>query len=284
MSGNQIIVLTQANVVQDGTNSSFTYNFPSVWKPGKNTELALSSINVYYAIDNITTQYNNNSFTYTWTVGATTTTYIVTLPDGMYNISDINSYLQYVMQSNGHYLINSAGQNVYYIEILTNLTLYGVNVITYPVPFTLPTGYTQSSNFAGFPTTVRNCVVTFTGNNFGTILGYSNTFVSSANIGGNNIITYNSTTFPTITQNPSFFVSCNCIRNSLQIPSSILASIVPTVGFTELITQVASSPLYLPVNEGMYNNITVTILGAQRQQITLLDPNITIVLIVKSKD
>ena len=76
----------------------------------------------------------NNTFTYTWIVGVTTTVYTVTIPDGLYEIAQINSYLQFRFIQNGTYLINSAGQNVYYAEFLVEPTRYAVNVVTYPVP------------------------------------------------------------------------------------------------------------------------------------------------------
>ncbi len=276
-----VIILTQQNVVNDGLNSNFQYTLPFGWTC-KNMEMALSSVNMYYACNNISPIYGNQTFTYSWTVGSTLTTYTVTIPQGMYNITDIASYLQSVFIANGHYLINSTGQGVYYIDIITNSVTYSVNIVTYPVPTSLPSGYTQPTNFAGYPTIICNPIVTLT-SNIATVFGYTVGFATIGNNGNNTTLFYTSSTYPTITANPNFFISSNMITNKLQSPSTILHNLVPNVGFGILIKEQVAIPNFLPIGDGLYQNIQISILGANRAPVQLLDPNIAIVLLIRQK-
>jgi hypothetical protein len=85
------------------------------------------------------------------------------------------------MIANGYYLVNSAGQNVYYYTIQYNSYQYGNQLLGYLVPTSLPAGHsypagrTISTIFGGngFPTISRTPYITILNNNFGTFLGYT---------------------------------------------------------------------------------------------------------------
>ncbi len=89
-----IVVFTQRNIV-DSSNSELVYKFPNS-AVFKDKYIALSSISLFYSWFNITQNYGNNIFSYTWTSGTTTTTYQVVIPDGLFEISDLNNYIQFV--------------------------------------------------------------------------------------------------------------------------------------------------------------------------------------------
>ena len=95
-----IIVLNQKNLVPDGLNSELVHKFPNS-VVFKDKYIAVSSISMFYSWFNILEVYNNNYFTYTWTTGATTTTYRVNIPDGLYEIADINNFIQFTCIQNG---------------------------------------------------------------------------------------------------------------------------------------------------------------------------------------
>ena len=104
--GQSQIVLTRNNITStDNSNSTLTYTFPSSVS-FTNHSIALVSAQMYYSWNNIGDQQYllNNRFSYTWKVAATTTTINIVIPNGMYEISDINNYLQFIMIQNGHYL------------------------------------------------------------------------------------------------------------------------------------------------------------------------------------
>ena len=159
------IVINQDNIV-DRDNNILEYSFPNSVQ-FSNHEIAVAQVNMYYSWTNInSTPLINNTFQYQWTVGSTTTTFDVVLPDGLYEVADINAYLQAEFIENGHYLKNADGDNVFYAEFVVNKTNYGVTLNTYPVPTSLPSGFTAPTQdaqstattaaFVGFPTTTFN--------------------------------------------------------------------------------------------------------------------------------
>ena len=56
------------------------------------------------------------------------------MEDGNYEISSVNAFLQSIMVSNGHYLENSSGDYVYYLEFKVNATTYKIEINSYNVP------------------------------------------------------------------------------------------------------------------------------------------------------
>ena len=272
----QTIVLNKNNISDTTTNNTLIYKFPNSVQ-FKNNSIALEAITMYYSWTNINSSpLGNNTFSYTWKVGSTVTTYTVTIPDGLYEISDLNSYLQYKFIANGHYLINSSSQNVYYAEFLVNPITYGVNIVTYAVPTlaTLPSGYTAPSGFAGYPTRSSYYPVITTPANFNSIVGYTAGYTTSSG-------TNSSSTTPQVQPNPTLFLTCSGISNKYTNPSTVLYSITPTVGLGEIITERPNEKSYAKLIDGTYNQLTIRILGSDLNPITILDPSITIMLSIK---
>jgi hypothetical protein len=163
------IVFNQSNIVQNGFNNTLIYNFPnSVDLTG--AYIAVSNIYMYYSWDNINTNYGNNVFSYNWIVGGVPTTFNVVIPNGLYEIAQINNFLQFTFIANGHYLVDSAGQNVYYAEMIVNATRYAVQTNTYAVPTALPAGWTNPAGLV-FPAATFNPIITYP-SKFNEIVGY----------------------------------------------------------------------------------------------------------------
>lgn len=99
----------------------------------KNYEMALVSLETYYSFPNIDS--SNNKFRYSPDNGATWIT--IQVPEGSYEITDINAYIQAIMKDNGHY---DSANNSYYITLeANNNTLRSVLTIAsgYEVDFTI---------------------------------------------------------------------------------------------------------------------------------------------------
>ena len=292
----KILVLNQSNIVPDGQNNKLIYKFPNSVKFQDNF-VAVASVSMYYSWFNITAAYTNNIFSYTWTVGAATTTYTITIPDGIYEITTLNDLLQYTMIANGTYLINASGENVYYAEFLLNPSRYAVQINTFLVPVSLPATFVQPANFVGYPTTTQNPVIT-TPANFCYIVGFASTFATNANVGNaytppvsayvsklaNGTLSYLSTTAPQLQPNGSLLVSMSNIDNKYAQPSSIIYSVVPTVAVGEIITERPSQFMWNKLIDGMYNEIRLVLLGTNLQPITINDPNMTILLTIRDKE
>ena len=136
------IILNANNITDTVNNSTFQVDFDrSVDLTNKS--IALLSASLYFSWRNITT--DNNTFSYIWIDDIE---YSVVLPIGLYEVSDILSYFQYVMTQNGHIMTNTESSDViYFIDLVVSNTLYSIDILTYPVPTTLPDGYSSSITF-----------------------------------------------------------------------------------------------------------------------------------------
>jgi hypothetical protein len=257
---------------------------------------------MYYSWFNITSTYGNNIFTYTWTSGVTTTTYTITIPDGLWDISTINNYIQYNCINNGTYWTIS-GTNYYPFELIVNANRYAVQLNTYYIPTlaTAPTGITLPSNWVGYPTTSFNTVVTFP-SAFNAIVGYGAGFASANNVGGTttfgtptastnyasvdsvDTISYLSNTAPQVQPYSSILFSLSNINNPYSQPSSIIYSLNSNVSAGELISEKPPNFMWNRMIDGTYNELRLTFLGPNLAPITINDPNMTILLTIRDKD
>ena len=275
------IVLNETNIV-GLNNNTLIYQFPSsVDLTG--CEVAVSNITMYYSWDNInSTTLQNNTFSYTWVSGATSTTYQVVIPNGLYELSDINAYLQFVFIQNGHYLVNSGGQNVYYAEMIINPTQYAVQVNTFAVPTSLPAGYTNPAGLV-FPTTTFNPVLTFP-LYFNNIVGFAPNFSTAINTGGGNTLSYLSSVAPQLQPNSSLLIAMSGIDNKYANPNTIIYSVAPNVALGELIVEKPAQFNFNRLLSGTYNQLRFQFLGNDLSPIVIRDPNMTIILVIKDQD
>ena len=287
--GQSQIVLTRANITStDGSNSSLTYVFPSSVS-FSNHAIALVSAQMYYSWNNIGDQQYllNNRFSYTWKVDEITTTVNVVIPNGIYEIADVNNYMQFIMIQNGHYLIDSAGLNVYYAEFLVSANRYAININTFPVPTSLPTGWSAPvanaaagyDAFPGYPDTTFNPSIVLPAN-FNKIMGYDANFTTSQNDGVGLVLSYFSSTSPQVSPNPTLFLSCSNISNIYCNPSGVIYSITPTVAIGEQI--VVQPPEYaFNTLTGTTSQLTFSLRGNNNNIISILDPTMTLVFVIK---
>ncbi len=292
------IVLGEANVINDGANNKLVYNFPnSVSFP--NHEIAIQSIYMYYSWENINTNPLNNDFFYIyWPTSPYTTGTLptasavkVSIPEGLYEIATLNQYLQWFSIKYGYYLINAAGENVYYWEFIINPALYGVQLNLYPVPTSLPSGWTAptanvvlgTAAFAGFPASATSPQVFIpSNNNFYKIVGFPAGSILPSTASAINF-SYVSPLSPQVQPNPVVFLQLSNIENNYANPSSILGVISPQVGFGELIQEVPPQFAWNKLLPGTYNSLRLSFVGTDKSQIKILDPQMTITLVIRDK-
>jgi hypothetical protein len=279
------IVLNSSNaILTNGYYNTFQYNFINgFFTVSKDSEMTLTQFTLPYSWFNVnSTFYNNASFQYNWTVGTTVSTFTITLPNGYYSISDINNYLQLKMIDNGHYLINASGQNVYYLNISLNTTYYSNMIISYPVPTSLPTGYSQPSNFAGYPTTTKTPQFIVLNNNFGSIIGYS---------AGSYPPVAQSTNYSTIgnivpngAPVNSVIVRCSLVFNPVSSTTDILDSFAITSSFGSNINYSPPFEKAVKIRAGKYSQLTITLFDQSLNPLPNQDPNVLINLLIKMKE
>lgn len=277
------LVLNKLNVVNDGRNSRFKYQFSTSIKFVEGDKIALSNAQIPYSNFNVMNQYSNNQFTYG---GFGLTSVNIVIPDGFYTTENLNYLLQNEMIKNGHYLVNSNGENVYYINITTNQNRYRVQMDFFVVPSTLPSGW---SNPAGFNLTSaggRTLFLSFDqSSKFQDLIGFKYGiygYLQTTNI------SYLGDVPPIPTNVNSYLITIPSIVSQSNIninSSSAVYAKTPDVNFGNNIIIEPNNLIWVDINPGMFSNVEIVICsGDDGSQLYLQDSNSLIMLVIKSKN
>jgi hypothetical protein len=292
------LILNSSNIVQDGTNSKFVYQFPQGGYIFKDDLIAVNSISQYFSSFNISTTYQNNSFSYIWVDG---TTNAVSIPNGYYSVAQLNAFLQSILYANKHYLLTSAGQIVYLLELVINQSRYAVSLNSYLISVAIATANTWTLPAGATWVLPTNSILPYlvvpSTNNFGALIGFSAGQFPAGVIAGvppaqtqtpaftvsQSIL---STTAPQITPYSSFLVYCSLVNNRSTIPSQLLYSFTPTGAVFGALQEYApqSELAWNAVQDGNYTQFTVEFRDQLGRTVTFQDPNTLITLITKNKD
>jgi hypothetical protein len=274
------LILNSTNIIAGSNNTQLTYNFPAGSVQFKDDEIAVSSLSIFYSWFNINSSlYNNATYVYKW-LGVS---YTVTMPDGNYSVSELNTYLQNVMITNGHYLVNASSQNVYYLEWILNPTYYAVQLNSYPIPTALPVGW---SNPAGvvFPAVAETPQIQILStNNFKDIVGFNaGTYPSPVQATNYSKLSDNA---PQVSPVNSVVMECNLINNPYSTPSKLIYSfVVPnTVVFGEVISVQPPEFVFNDIQDGFYNSISITFKDQNLRNMIIQDPQMVLLLTIKKK-
>ena len=284
------LVLNSTNVTSSSTNTNFKYNFINGGFQLKDMEMCVSSITLPYSFYNVSSYYNNRTFSLIFPKGATTQTISVTLPEGFYTVTDINSYIQQICLDNGAYLIDSTGNYVYYQQLVYNSTYYSVQLLLYPVPTTLPTGYSYASagtlytSSTNLPTTSYTPqLVLASSGSIATIIGFKTgtTYPSAQSTANQSIL---STLTPVGSTVNSIIMQCSLVNNPVTSPSDILDSLpIHNSTFGSNITYEPSFEKFISLSDGTFNNFTFSFRDQNLNEIYARDPNVSITLIIRQK-
>jgi hypothetical protein len=251
--------------------NQFTYNLPSYGFKSGRDEVAMKSLTVYYSWPNISAAKGNNAFSYYWP--ATGLTYPVVLADGIWQFSEIRSYLEQVMTQNGHYLVDSGGNNRYYISFIVNPVLYCLSLTVTPLPATLPAGW-SNPNVVNLTTAAGNTpqliipaggAATLTGFTAGRYPPAPQTALYQINSG-----------IPQISDVTSLNIVSNLVDNSgFSLTPTILASFVvpPDQSPGSLIQLQPANVDWIPVQKDLtFNQITISLVDQLMRPVTIRDP------------
>ena len=292
-----VIVMNSNNLIQDGQNNKLVYKFPnSVTLTGK--YIAVSAISMYYSWFNITQANGNYFFTFTWTADAVTTVYTVNLPDGFYEITTINDYIQwFCIQNDLYWTIN--GVNYYPFEFLVNASRYAIQINTYLIPTVAPMGATTPIGFPGWPTVTQNSVIVIPAN-LNVIMGYTANFTTDANLNDaynpptstNSLVaknslgtlSYVSSSAPNVQPYNNVLFSISNINNPYSQPSSIIYSLNPSVNVGQQIFETPPNFMWNRLIDGTYNELRLSLLSNNLQPLLIRDSNMTFLLTIRDKD
>jgi hypothetical protein len=282
------IILNQNNVVPNTLNDTYTYRFPNGSVEFQNDQVSVASISIYFSWFNISSattnsQYNNNAYTYTWYDAGGATTYNVVMPDGFYEVVDLNAYLQREMVLNGHYLLDPAGQFVYYLELVVNQTYYGIQMNSFPIPTALPAFWSNPAGLT-FPLVATTPQITIpSNNNFGKVIGF-NAGTYPAVVQSTDFSKLSDFT-PQITPINSLILSCTLLNNKYSNPNTLLYSFT-TQGtpFGSLISIQVPQFAFVDIVDGSYTDFTIQFFDQNLNRIYINDSNIVVLLVIAKKE
>lgn len=271
------LVLNNLNVASQN-NNIYKYNFLNgSFTVKEGAEMCVGNITIPYSWYNISASLNNNTFTITDWLGGLHT---ITLPNGFYQVADVNAYLENYFLNNGMYLVNASGQAVVYVYMAVNVNAYGNQILTYGVPNSLPTGFSLPtlSTWIGFPSTTTAPTVNILNNGFQTYLG----FTTGSYGGGSTNKSFLSNTTPNATTVNSITVRCSLVSNNVSMPTDVLDSFPINGTFGANINYSPPFEKLIKLQQGTYSSLTVTFVDQNFNTIQMLDNNVAISLLLKN--
>lgn len=287
-----ILCLNSTNVVSS-SNTSFRYNFLTGNLKLKNAEMCISTLTMPYAFFNVSSYYSNKTFSITFPTAASTATPtaitasqpvagITTLPDGFYSVTDIQNYIQQTCINNGWYLVDGAGNYVFYTYLTYNATYYSVQLVQSLVPTALPAGWSNPAGLT-FNAVSRTPTLSLAATgSISKILGFP-AGVSYPAAPSATAYSYIGTLTPVGSTINSLVARCNIISNEVVIPSDILDGFPINATFGSNITYEPSFEKWVTIRDGTYSSLTFTISDQNLNDVNSQDPNCSITLMIRQK-
>jgi hypothetical protein len=276
-----MLVLNSNNVVAGSNNTTYQYKFSRNMIIKDEAEMAISSVTIPYSWYNITARYANNVMSFYFPTTAGYVAEQIVFDDGYYSVVDINARIQQECINEGYYLINASGQYVYYLTLLYNPTTYGVQLICQPVPTSLPSGWSQPSNWNGFPTTTLVPILQVDTAEFGKLIGFT-TGLYPPNY--STITNYNVlNTFTPIGSNiNNLIIRSSLVDNEIGFPTDIVDSMAITSTFGSNINYVPPVLKWVKLSAGIYQYFNITFVDQNLNNIYALDNNVCITLMIRN--
>ena len=275
------LIINNSNVVAGYNNSKYTYQFMGggfVFEKGD--QIALQSIQIPYSWRNITSNYNNNIFNYV----LNGVSYQIRIPDGFYTMTDLNALFQSIMYTNGHYLVDESGNIVYYAQLSTNVNVYGIQFDAFAIPATLPTNYLNPANVFYNTVTFTNptCIqLSIPNTNIQQLIGYKTGIYPS--VPQSTVYSIVSTSTPNLSPVNSILIRCNICSNKHCNPPDAFFCFSPNVSYGANINIQPTIAGWIDCITGSFASFDITFVDQNFVPLAMLDNNITIQLLIKSK-
>ena len=205
--------------------------------PNKN--MALGSLSIYYTWKNVKSIYNNNKFK----ISAPTWNETFVLPDGLYNISEIQDYIEYIIKK--HETIGETAPVLIYANTITNR-----------IVFKIKTGYKLQLLSKE---TMK-------------LLESTKDIIDSNK---------NSENVPRLENVEVVLVHCNLVHNSYQHASRVLFTFVPNKQYGQLISILPHTLIFLKTMNTEFSEIEVWFTDQNNNALEIED-NVNISLIINT--
>ena len=224
------------------TNESYKFKYDLIEKldlknPNKN--MALANLSIYYTWKNVKSTCNNNNFK----ISAPTWNETFDLPDGSYNISEIQDYIEYIIKKH-----ETIGENA-------PILIY-TNTINNRIVFKIKTGYKLELLSKE---TMK-------------LLGSTSSIIDADK---------NSENVPKLQNAEVVLVHCNLVNNCYQQHSRVLLTFVPTEHYGQLISISPHSSVFLKTVNTEFSEIEVWFTDQNNNALEIED-NVNISFIINT--
>ena len=205
----------------------------------RNKNMALANLSIYYTWKNVKSTYNNNKFK----ISAPTWNETFDLPDGSYNISKIQGYVEYIIKKH-----ETIGENA-------PILIYA-NTINNRIVFKIKTGY--KLELLSKETTK--------------LLGTTKDIIDADK---------NSENVPKLENVEVVLVHCNLVNNAYQQHCRVLLTFVPTKQYGQLISISPKSLIFLKTMNTGFSEIEIWLTDQNNNALEIED-NLKISLIINT--
>ncbi len=264
-------------------NNTFTVNLASMMDLS-DYSAAIGSCFVYYSWYNISSALNNNIYRLTVPTSGASLNLTLVIPDGAYEISDLNAHLQYFLISQGLYITNNTtGLNTYYCAFAVSPTSYAVTFTTTPLPTSLPSGFTSGGMTFPSSSNQHYQLTVLTNNTFSDIIGFlPGTYPPNpTNVG---TYTYSSDITPNVNPISCIQMRLSCLYNVFSSNGQLID--VFTNGSArvgQIIDATPKTTNFVPC-QGSHNSLTLQFYDQLGRPLELIDSNVTIKILLKKNN
>lgn len=260
--------------------SKFYFPFPST-RDMNGAKIGLKSVSIYNSWNNIDPIYNNQQFSIIFPNGAGNTTLAITIPAGIYTVTDLNNFLRdYFIANNLYITDNTTKEITVYAEFRSNGTAYSIDFVSFPLATSTPAGTTNAG--ITWPTTVRGPQIVIANNGFKTITGYNpGTYPT---VQQSTIYTKQSDNIPVISPVQSVNLTCDAVLNLFSANSSVIHSFTSkTAGSGQLIDSSPNEVSFIDCSGGSREGLTFQFTDQLGRPLALKDPDVNINILIQTE-
>ena len=242
--------------------------------PSDIDSIAISTCSFYNSTFNISAEIRNNTITLGW-LG---TNYKITIPDGFYSATDIDSYFQRFCYSNNLYAINTSGSPIYFIQCQTNSQRYKISLNFYYIPNNCNATalrYSQPTTPGWTYPTTNTCPTLTISAEFGALIGLAAGIYGAGSVNNRNL----STITPNISPINSYVFCCNLLNNPYSVPLPNIFYTVPlSAPFGSIVEDKQPALVWNDISASTYQTIELQLFDQSFNNLIINDYDFTITL------
>lgn len=277
-----LVHFNTTHVVPNGYNNTLRYEIGNTSANMSGLEVAVDRISVFNSQANISPDYNNNTFQILVPTLATYQTLDIVLPEGIYELSQINEFVQLKLYQLGAYYTDPNGDYVYNIQISGNTVNYTAQIDLSPTLTSFPVDWDTPSGlyFTSAPTTGFTPKIVIPNTDIAKVFGLAPGTYPSTN--QTTVQTFESTICPQLNPVSSYIIRCNLVSNAFSVPSDVLTSFYTQGTLSgQTIDVRPSDKTWIPITNGSRSYIELQIVDEYMRFVKFKDPKINIDLIIR---